>query len=260
MTYGNGNGGINMTVAANAAIRRVVGKPAAALACAILLMLTSGCLYPKENSQSAPPKEAVRNIQSAVDQYYSEQGLLPMVNASKEVPVYEKFRLDFKKLQGKGYISSIPAAAFENGGNYYFLIIDEESKPLIRLQDIVSFQQVNDLQKRVNSYVAANGKPPLSEALYPGFYAIDFEALAGKQPVIKSMFSGGTLQAMLDDEGTVFIDYGIDIMQRLQREEDISSWKNEDLRRLLIDNTEFVPVKSPAYRLNEDGEPVAVKS
>lgn len=249
-----------MTVANRAMIRRAVTKSAAVLACAILLMLTSGCLYPKENSQSVPPKEAVRNIQSAIDQYYSEQGLLPIVNASQDVPLYEKFRLDFKKLQGKGYISSIPAAAFENGGNYYFLIIDEESEPLIRLQDIVAFQKVNDLQKQVGAYLNANGKLPLSDSLYPGFYAIDYEVLGSKQPVITSMFSGGTLQAMLDDEGTVFVDYGIDIMQRLQREEDASLWKNEDLRRLLIDNTEFVPVKSPAYRMNEAGEPVAVNN
>ncbi|MHA7963608.1 hypothetical protein ACX93W_05625 [Paenibacillus sp. CAU 1782] len=249
-----------MTVAIKSMLRRAGTRPAAVLACAILLVLTSGCLYPKENSQSAPPKEAVRNIQSAIDQYFSEQGLLPIINASQDVPLYEKFRLDFKKLQGKGYISSIPAAAFENGGNYYFLIIDEESKPLIRLQDILAFQKVNDLQKQVNTYSSANGKLPLSDTLYPGFFGIDYGVLGIKQPVITSMFSGGALQAMLDEEGTVYIDYGIDIMQRLQREEDISLWQDGDLRRLLIDNTEFVPVKSPAYQLNEDGEPVAVNN
>lgn len=239
-------------------IRRFGAKTVGTLASLAVLLLMTGCLYPKENSQYASPKEAVRNVQSAIDQYYGEQGLLPIVNASQDVPAYEKFRLDFRKLQGKGYLSTIPPAAFENGGNYYFLVIDEVTEPLVRLQDIVMTQKVNDLQKQVDNHLNSGGALPAKEPIYPGYYEIDYQALKTAQTSLTSMFTGGALQAMLDDRGTVYVDYGSDIMQQLKKLDNPGAMESKDLRRLLIDNSEFVPVKSPAYRLNGEGEPEPV--
>lgn len=226
---------------------------------AVLMLTLTGCLYPKDKpGQQAPPKEAVRNVQAAIDQYYDEQGLLPIINASQDVPKYEKFRLDFAKLQSKGYLSAIPNAAFENGGNYYFLIIDEETDPNVRLMDIVTFQRVNDIQQAVTAHVGSGGDTPKKEAVYPGFYEIDYNAISLKAPSIRSIYSGGALQAMIDDSGRVYVDYGIEIMQLLQKQAPAAVEEGADLRILLVNATEFVPVKSPEYRLNEAGEPQAV--
>ncbi len=78
-----------------------------------------------------------------------------------------------------------------------------------------------------------------------------------KAPDIRSVFSGQTLEALTNEAGVVFVDYGIDIMQLISKKEYTEDELKVDLRELLVDATEYVPVKSPAYHF-ENGEPVAV--
>jgi hypothetical protein len=231
---------------------------ASAILLAALMALLSGCLYPEENlKQNVPPKEAVRNVQAAIDQYFGEQSLLPIANSDQDVPKYEKYKLDFKKLQSKGYLSAIPAAAFENGGNYYFLIIDEESDPTVKLMDIVTFQRINDVQSWVKQYRDSRGSLPQGDEMYPGFFTIDYEAMGRKAPEIRSVFSGTLLSAIMDENGVVYTDYGIDLMQLLQKNAELQAGDDTDLREWLVDSSDYVPVKAPEYRLR-GGEPVAV--
>ncbi|WP_165861212.1 DUF3939 domain-containing protein [Paenibacillus paeoniae] len=224
---------------------------------AVITLSLSGCLYPEDEKQSAPPKEAVRNVQAAIDQYFDEQGLLPIVTSSQDVPVYEKYKIDYKKLQAKGYLSYIPSAAFENGGNYYFIIIDEETDPTVKLMDIATFQKLIDVQSWVKQYRDSRSALPKKDEMYPGFYTIDYESMGKKAPDIRSMFSGVGLHAILDDKGNIYVDYGIDLMQYIQKNGESAASEVADLRELLVRGSDFVPVKSPAYKL-VGGEPVAV--
>lgn len=231
----------------------------AVIVMSLAVLTLSGCMYPKDRlKQNVAPKEAIRNVQGAIDQYYEELQLLPIKNSSQSVPVYEKFLVDFDKLMSKGYISAMPAAAFEGGGHYYFLILDEDSDPKVKLMDIVTAQRINDIQSWVTAYMQEHAAVPKASAVYPGFYEIDYEAMKRKEPTISSVFSGMPQRAILDEDGTVFTDYGIDIMQLLERNKEKTYEENIDLRTLLVDASDFVPVKAPAYKLI-DGEPVAVQ-
>lgn len=231
---------------------------ASAILLAALMTLLTGCLYPDENlKQNVPPKEAVRNVQAAIDQYFEEKGLLPIANSDQDVPKYEKFKLDFKKLQSTGYLSAIPTAAYENGGNYYFLIIDEETDPAVKLMDIVTYQRINDVQTWVKEYRDSRGSLPQGDEMYPGFYMIDYESMGRKAPAIRSIFSGTLLSAIMDEKGVVYTDYGVDLMQLLQKNADLQAGEDTDLREWLVDSSDYVPVKAPEYLLR-DGEPVAV--
>ncbi|MHA6483881.1 DUF3939 domain-containing protein [Paenibacillus sp. strain BS8-2] len=241
--------------------RRALGLRMAwvALSLALVALPLSGCMYPKDRmQQSMAPKEAIRNVQGAVDQYYDELQLLPIKNSTQSVPVYEKYMIDFDKLISRGYISATPGASFEGGGHYYFLILNEDTDPIVKLMDIVTAQKINDIQNWVDTYMEQNAAVPKSSAVYPGFYEIDYEAMKKKEPTIVSVFSGIPQRAILDEDGTVFTDYGVDLMQLLERNKDKSYEENIDLRTLLVDESEYVPVKSPAYNL-VDGEPVAVQ-
>ncbi|GLX68990.1 hypothetical protein [Paenibacillus glycanilyticus] len=222
----------------------------------------SGCMYPKSEMKQnqVAPKEAVRNVQAAIDQYQSETGMLPMKNSSEDTPVYEKFLVDFSQLTNKGYISSIPTAAFENGGNYYFLIINEETKPQIKLMNLVTYQQANDIQSWVNDYKNSHdGQLPASGQAYPGYSYIDYKAMNKKSPDLRSDYSFQTLAAMMDETGRVYIDYGPDIMQVIQKHSDVKPSADADLRTVLVDSDQYVPVKAPAYHW-VNNEPQAVKS
>jgi len=236
-------------------------KRVATVLCLLTVMaLLSGCLYPQDRKvqNQVSTKEAVRLVQGAIDQYFEDKSMLPIKNALSETPIYEKFLIDFQKLQRSGYLSSIPTAAFENGGNYYFIIIDEENSRQVKLLDIVTTQRINDIQSWVKEYTQSNvGKLPLGNELYEGFYMIDYKAMNKKEPEIRSVFSGQTLQAMVDQNGVVYTDYGLDLMQLIQQGDAANIKPEQDIRELLTDSSDMVPVKSPVYHwLNN--EPQAV--
>ncbi|WP_307201615.1 hypothetical protein [Paenibacillus harenae] len=226
----------------------------------VFVATLSGCMYPDDQrmQNQTAPKEAIRNVQGAIDQYKAETGMLPIKNSDAETPVYEKFLIDFAKLQRTGYLSDIPSAAFEKGGNYYFLVIDEETTPRVKLMDLVTYQKLNDIQGWIKSYLQNGGELPKGEQMYPGFYQIDYKKLNKTAPVIQSAFSGQSINALMDEGGVVYADYGIDLMQLIQRNGDASIDEKLDLRTLLVDDSDFVPVKSPIYHY-VNGEPLAVK-
>ncbi|MUT65492.1 hypothetical protein [Paenibacillus sp. NEAU-GSW1] len=238
-----------------AAVRTAVRLMIAAL----MLTALSGCMYPKSQlkQNQAAPKEAVRNVQAAIDQFQSETGILPIKNSTTETPVYEKFLIDFTQMQNKGYLSEIPSAAFEKGGNYYFIVINEETKPAVKLMNLVLFQQLTDIQNAVDEYADAHGgELPKTDEAYPGYNYIDYDALKRKTPELLSDYSGQTLAAMLDEQGKVYADYGPDLMQAVQKSGS-EPGADSDLRTLLADSDLFVPVKAPVYHWKA-GEPVAV--
>ncbi len=237
-------------------------RGAFAVLIAVMTALLSGCLYPKDQLEQnkMPPKDAILSVQAVVDQYQKDTGgLLPIENSKPDTPVYEKYRIDFDKLQRMNYISEVPATAFEKGGSYYYLIINEETDPTVKLMNLVIYQQLNDIQASVKSYSDTHeGKLPAGKSVYPDFTSIDYKGLGIKEPVLSSVFSGQTLSTIMDAKGGVYLDYGIDIMQALQK---LDSGKmpaeKQDLRTLLVDQSDLVPVKSPIYRLR-NGEPQAM--
>ena len=129
------------------------------LAAIAVLAFLGGCLYPEERlaQNRIPPREAARQVQDAIDQYRADRQLLPIKNADPDTDRYEKFLVDFGKLQRTGYLTDIPAAAYEKGGAYYFLVQREEEDPLVRLMNIVVYQQANDLQDRIDAWRESHG-------------------------------------------------------------------------------------------------------
>ena len=235
--------------------RHTVGLTLAAL----LLALLTGCLYPEDQTprNDATAREAVLTVQDAVDRYREQTGVLPIENADETVPLYEKYKIDLGKLKRMGYIGHIPSAAFENGGKYQFLIVDEETKPLVRLLDVAVFQAVDGVQKKMDQYRSSRGnRLAAGDEMYPGFRAVDFGKLGMRDPEIRSMFSNQTLNWLVDEQGAVYADYGIDIATAIAKTE-AEPGADEDLRRVLIDASYFVPVRSPEYR-RVGGEPQAV--
>jgi hypothetical protein len=230
----------------------------AGLIAATLFSLT-GCLYLDDQrvGSDVSARESVLTVQDAVDRYQEQTGLLPLLNSAESVPLYEKFKIDFGKLKRMNMIAQVPSAAFENGGSYQFLIIDEDSKPLVKLLDLVQFQLVADIQKKVDEYGGQHGnKLPVGVEVYPGFRSVDFNKLGSKAPEIVSDYSHQFLNLIADEQGKVYIDYGIDIASALNKAGTTPS-ADVDLRRALIDASYYVPVRAPVYHW-ANGAPQAV--
>ncbi|WP_230875560.1 MULTISPECIES: DUF3939 domain-containing protein [Paenibacillus] len=221
-------------------------------AAAILVLLSailSGCLYPDNQAQNNRVSyvESVRNLQAAVDDYYQQEGVLPIITAGPEIPRYEKFRINLEQLKNTGYIDDIPATAFEKGGSAYFLIINEETEPTVKVMDLGTVQKVNDVQMSVNRYMTQLGELPAGEELYPGYWTVDVSKIDARSTELRSVYSGQDMSYIMDEAGTVYADYAFDIMQALQKD-DITPAEDEDLRIYLEKASFYVPVKSVPYR------------
>ncbi|MCD9021213.1 hypothetical protein [Cohnella silvisoli] len=227
----------------------------------LIIMSMTGCLYPEDQSPGSQvsAREAVLTVQDAVDRYKEQTGLLPIQNSEETVPLYEKYKVDFGKLKRMSFIAQVPSAAFENGGSYQFLIIDEETKPVVKLLDITVFQAVGDVQKKVDEYRRNHSNQnPAGNEIYPGFREVDFDKLVMSAPDIRSMYSHQSLNLLVNDSGQVLVDYGIDMATAVKKA-DAKPLQTADLRRVLIEASYFVPVRSPVYHW-VNGEPQAVKA
>jgi hypothetical protein len=225
---------------------------------ALAVMLLGGCLYPREGTpgRETAARDAVLLVQHAVDRYQEATGVLPIHNADETVPVYEKFRVDFGKLKRGGWIAEVPAVAFEGGGPYVFLIVEEETDPTVRLLDLRVLERIASVERQVALYLKRNGELPGGEEVYPGFRALDYDKLGMRDPGVRSVFSGQMLTLLVDGQGRVYADYALDVAEAARRSGAVPD-AGEDARRLLVEQSYYVPVKSPAYRWT-DGGPVAV--
>ncbi|GAB6990318.1 hypothetical protein [Paenibacillus pini] len=237
--------------------RRIKKATATMMMFGILILTTTGCLYSgdKKTETRVSYRESVKRIQSAVDDFQKDQGILPIVNPEESTPRYEKFRVDLNQLQKKGFIDEIPKTAFEKGGSAYFVIQNEEKDPTIKVMDLVTVQKVNDVQRAVDKYKTSHsGKLPVGDEVYPGLHRIDLKE-AGADIDLKSVYSGQNMEFIVDSAGVVYADYAFDIMQLIDKEGDKPS-TNEDLREYLVKASDYVPVKSLPYEWVNDA-PVA---
>ncbi|WP_379162561.1 hypothetical protein [Paenibacillus sp. sgz5001063] len=215
----------------------------------------AGCMYPEKEKAGGSYRESVQRVQAAVDDYQQQEGLLPILNADEATPRYEKFLVDLDKLQQTGYLDEIPAAAFEKGGSSYFLILDEEHDPAVKLMDLITVQKVNDVQRQINRYKSAHsGNLPADQEIYPGLFTIAARKAGTDSITLNSIYSGRLLPFIMDKSGTVYVDYSIDIQTAIQKNS-TTPIKNTDLRLQLEQASYYVPVKSlPYFWVN--GQPV----
>jgi hypothetical protein len=219
--------------------------PAAAV---LLLAALTGCLYPDSmrGENRGTGAEYVSVVQTAVDQYVAANSVLPIKNSTLDTPIYEKYVIDFGKLLDTPYLSVVPPNAFEKGGTNLYVLVDVETKPLVRLLDLRTAQAVNDVQRKVDAHRHAGGGVPLGDPTAAGWHAIDYGML-GMSPVqVKSVFSGRFLTLLINREGNVIVDYGPDLMTLIQSKA-LQPKPDSDLRSLLVEHSLYVPVKSAAY-------------
>ncbi|WP_274364501.1 hypothetical protein [Paenibacillus thermotolerans] len=224
--------------------------------------LLSGCLYQSEIQRQANNPAAVREeiyrVQGAVDAFQKDRAVLPIKNSDMTTPIYQKYVVDLRKLVQLQYLSSIPKNAYESGGSYYYVLIDAETDPQVKLMDLVAFQTAADVERSAAEYASKNGgKLPLGTKVAEGFYAVDFKALKQEPKQIRSMYSNQYLPLLLHESGKVGIDYGLDIMGAIQRGGEASPKAGTDLRELLVQDSFFVPVRSFPY-VWQDEQPVPV--
>jgi len=233
----------------------------------MLSVVLSGCMYPDDKRKEAQssPEEFMVVVQHAVDQFRERQGgMLPIKNSDMDTPLYEKYKVDFKKLQEYRLLTNIPANAFESGGNYIYVLVNVETKPTVKMLDMVSYQSVNQIQQKTIAYQSKNGgKLPAGEKVSEGVYYLDFDKLGESRPNLFSVYNRQNLLTyLIQESGVVTLDYAFDLMRIIESKSLKDKLDaNSDLRELLVEHTPFVPNQSLPYVWRE-GQPlpsIAVK-
>ncbi|WP_438445595.1 hypothetical protein [Gorillibacterium sp. sgz5001074] len=211
-----------------------------------VILLLPGCMYgDRIKKQGAPASgEYLTLVQSAMEQYRTKTGVLPIHNKEAVRTEYERYLIDFKKLQDARLLTTVPTNAFENGGTAMYVVARTESTPVVKLLDLVTYQAIAELQRQVDSYKSGhNGAVPKGEAVSDGYWLPDYKLLSLKEPELRSPYSPANLHAVMNGAGTVGIDYGPEILKQVQKK-GLKPDPQADLRDLLLDDGHFVPAVS----------------
>lgn len=231
---------------------------------AVLLMASlflTGCLFPKQqlSKNQTPNMEQLKMMQEAVEEYKEKTGgLVPIKTKESDVPVYEKYIVDFDALQQEGIISEIPGTAFENGGYYQYVIVSPDEDPQVKLIDLRVTEQLRSVKVKIDIHRQKSDYPPYGERVEGDVYAIDYKKLGLKEkPTITSPYSQDKLPIVMNADGEAFIDYRMDIFAALD-EFDHDYKEGDNIMGILADNYPFVPAYSIDYTI-VDGDPVFMK-
>jgi hypothetical protein len=231
------------------------------MACFFCCFLLSGCLYPEEKLQknTIPYEDQIAAVQNSVDRFQEESGgLLPIKTRDMTTPIYQKYPIDFSALSPK-YMAEPPGTAYESGGIYLYTLVDVEENPTVKLIDLRIAEAIHELTVRLDVYRQSNGYPPFKDLITNDIYTLDYEKLGYEEdPLVESPFSGENLPLVIDKNAKVYVDYRIDLFKVLQ-EKDHSYKPGDDIRDLLVKDTNFVPAYSLPYTIDEKGEPVFVE-
>jgi hypothetical protein len=219
-------------------------------------LMVAGCMYPQDLHQDiAHLPQHVAMVQAAVDAYRKNEGnRLPIKEEAPQAPfLYGKYLIDFSKLQG--YINQIPPSAFEQGGDFLYVLTVVDKKLVVRLYDLRVTEKLRDLQPAIQVYHEKRGKWPTASPVGSGLYTVDFRALHMDPVTIPSPYHPQLqLPLLIDAEGRLYVDYRMDVMQYLQQAPKRPS-EGTDLEVWLEKQSLFIPAHTPPMRLGK-GEPV----
>lgn len=224
----------------------------------IFTFMLSGCLYPQSelSKNQIPNEEQLASVESAVWQYKEQSnGLVPIKTMPNDVPLYEKYIIDFTTLREAQLISEVPATAYENGGFYQYVLITPEENPRVKLIDLRVTEKIREVNVKLDIYRQQHLYPPFGEQIADGIYRLNYEKLGFKEePLVVSPFSQQRLPLLMTTDGELIVDYRIDLQMALEQfDSDID--EGEDIRFILEENYPFVPAYSVAYTV-ENNEPV----
>jgi hypothetical protein len=163
--------------------------------------------------------------------------------------------VDFKELQGD--LGWIPPSAYEQGGDFLYVLVNVEKKPTVRLFDLRVNDKVEQVQPYVREYYSKHKKWPIGAQVAPHFFELDYEKLGIDPVTIPSPYSKAELPLILDDRGLVYVDYRTEAMKKWQTAK-VKPTEDEDLRLWLAEDSFFVPAFSPVMKM-KNSEPVLME-
>lgn len=227
----------------------------------IIMILTlttlfmTGCLYPQSElrKNEAPNEVQVEQVQLAVEKFQeANDGILPIKQSESNLDLFNLELLDFTRLVPQ-YLAEEPDNSFESGGSFQYVIIDADTEPQTKLLDLRVAETIREIKLLVQAY----GQPPFKERIADNVFTLNFEKLGYKEdPTVQSPYTNNQLNFVVSGDGEVYVDYLNDIFEKLSEtaSKETNYKHGDDIRRILIDDSLFVPAYSLPYTLDENLE------
>ncbi|MDK6862686.1 hypothetical protein [Nosocomiicoccus ampullae] len=224
-------------------------------------LLLSACMYPQsERDKNAQPKESqIKMVENAVKQFQEDNdGLLPFKTTENHLEnrEYLQYQVDFNKLV-PDYISDIPPTAFENGGHYQYVIIDEDTDPKVKIADLRITNTIRSLTTRLN---VLSDHVKLGDMVGPNVYMLDLDHYhLDQNPTVTSPYTGNSLNVYFNGGEEFLVDYREDV-QHIIDDQELSFKPGEDVRHVLYEHTPVVPIYSPELTVDENNNVIFMTS
>lgn len=213
------------------------------------MLLIAGCGNAGRNP--VPPQESVKVVQEAVDRYVLTHQTPPVKPTDAGAGSYEQYPVNFRTLIKTLQLSEVPPNAYENGGPYYYVLLQDDDKWHVKLIDMIIWQTVSDIQAKTDQYIERNGRLPAGEEIASGIYRLDAKALGLNDDNVRSVYSPQMLPLIVTSDGQVVIDYAFEIMRMIQSLGDQFE-PTDDLRDVLVTQSFMLPIHSLPYEWAED--------
>ena len=218
-----------------------------------MIGLLSGWLYPQKQKteNQLPYKAQISSVQSAVDQFKKDEGgILPIVTKEADTPIYQKHVIKFSKISPR-YLAEPPENAYESGGVFQYVLVNVEKDPTVKLLDVRMAEKIQETSLRLQAYMESNGYPPFEERLAKNVFTLDFKKIGLKEaPTVTSPYSHKELYLVIDGNGKLFVAYTPDLYEAIQKHKGKVN-KGQDIRELLVKDSDFVPAFSLPYTVDE---------
>ncbi|WP_096188617.1 hypothetical protein [Evansella halocellulosilytica] len=221
----------------------------------IVAMFLTGCLYPEENrgENRVPYDDQLASVQSAVLQYRQDHGVLPIKTRDAETPIFMKYPVNFGPLI-PSYLQNPPGNSFENGGVFQYVLVNPEEVPEVKLIDLTTTREIQDLQRRIMQYRRQHDYAPVQEVVGNELLKLDYELLNyDEEPSIESPFHPDhRLPLLMKPNGDIVVDYSIDIQHYIDEHGMGEYEPGDDIRWLLVDHSPFVPAYSIPQTIEDE--------
>lgn len=222
------------------------------------LVVLTGCMYPDDQraGSNIPPETDIQNVQNAVDNFQeSEGGILP-IKTTEDAVEYLEYPIEFTRVVPE-YLSEIPVTAYENGGNFQYVILDEEEDPTVKIADLAIIEELRSLSLRINGM---GEHVELGEQVGPNVYQLDLEHYnLADNPTVTSPYTRQELNVYYSGGQDFVVDYRDDLNMMIENE-GLEFETGEDIREVLYEYTPIVPIYSPEMTVDENNEAIFMTS
>lgn len=220
-----------------------------------LAIILTGCMYPENKlvQNQTPYEDQVQAVQTAVIKFREDNGgILPIKNAEENTPIYQKYKVDFKRLVPE-YLAEPPGNAYESGGVFQYVIVDAEKNPTVKIFDLRMAETIGEIKLRIKT----QKYPAFKERVADNIYTLNFKELGyTEEPYVVSPYTNKHLSFVITGDAEVFVDYRTDLYE-VMKKTDFKLNPGDDIRDILWQDSLFVPVYSLPYTVDsKNNEPI----